>query len=418
MNVVPHNRAAERAIIGSILIDPQSYALMAARLAPDDFYDSANGRIWRAAGVVSKGGKEIDSITLTDADKEISPTYLSECRSETPSSINIESYVSVVEKAALYRKMLDAALVISQVAYSQPESVDESLDRAQSAVYALTKKRGKKNAVSASGAADQVIRRLDYLATNGHDAGIPTGIADLDTILSGWQNSDLVIVAARPSVGKTAFAVGSARHAAEMYGKKVAIFSLEMSAQSIGTRLLAGLSGVPVQDILRGKVSGSSWVRLATGVAKMLRLNITIDDTPTLTPAELRSRARQIKAESGLDLILVDYLQLIVPDRMSKEANRVVEVAEISRALKALARELNVPVIALSQLSRASEHREGGEPRLADLRDSGAIEQDADIVLMLWRQSDGGVVMKVAKHRNGPTGEVKLDWRPATVEFK
>jgi replicative DNA helicase len=193
---------------------------------------------------------------------------------------------------------------------------------------------------------------------------------------------------------------------------------LEMSAQSIGTRLLAAYSGVGVQEILRGRIQGADWIRLAAGLRKLMLADITIDDTPTITPIELRSRARQLAQQKKVDLIIVDYLQLMSSDRATKDANRVIEVAEISRSLKSLARELDVPVVALSQLNRSSEHREDGEPRLSDLRDSGAIEQDADIVLMLWRPSDHAVRLKVAKHRNGPTGEVDLDWKKETVEFR
>jgi replicative DNA helicase len=260
--------------------------------------------------------------------------------------------------------------------------------------------------------------------TNGEESGVPTGLRALDEMTGGWQKGDLVIIAARPSVGKTALAIGAARWAAQFYGKRVVIYSLEMSAQSIGTRLLASMSGVGTTDIMRGRISGANWVRLAAGVGKMKRANILVDDTPTITPAELRSRARQIKQSGGLDLIIVDYLQLMMSDRQSRDANRVAEVSDISRSLKALARELEVPVIALSQLNRLSEHRDVGEPRLSDLRDSGAIEQDADVVMMLWRpngQTHGEAVedikLTVAKHRNGPTGEVLLHFMKATTTF-
>jgi replicative DNA helicase len=314
--------------------------------------------------------------------------------------------------------MIQISHELAKLAYSRPESSDVAIDEAQSKLFALTSKRTAKMSVPTQQIALDVVRRLDHLMNLGEDPGIKTGIQGLDDITGGLQNSDLIILAARPSVGKTALAISAARHAAGALNKRVAIYSLEMSSQSIGTRLLAAMSGVAVQDILRGRIGKSQWVKLAAGVARMMRAPVVIDDSPTITPAELRSRARYLKANGGLDLIIVDYLQLMMSDRQTKDANRVIEVAEISRSLKTLARELDVPVLALSQLNRSSEHREDGEPRLADLRDSGAIEQDADIVLMLWRPAMFQVKMKVAKHRNGPTGEVDLEWRKETVEFR
>jgi replicative DNA helicase len=285
-------------------------------------------------------------------------------------------------------------------------------------MFAINARRSANSSVQTGTVAGQIMKRIDHILTHGDDLGVPTGIALLDEIIGGWQNSDLVIVAARPSVGKTALALSSAKTAAAKHGKRVLIYSLEMSSQSIGTRLLAAYSGVGVQAILRGRIQGADWIRLAAGLRKLMLADIVIDDTPTITPIELRSRARQLAQQKKVDLIIVDYLQLMSSDRATKDANRVIEVAEISRSLKSLARELDVPVVALSQLNRSSEHREDGEPRLSDLRDSGAIEQDADIVLMLWRPSDHAVRLKVAKHRNGPTGEVDLDWKKETVEFR
>lgn len=419
MNATPYDKRAEFALVGCALIHPNAFGACSSIVDAKDFYDPTARAIWRAAEVLTKKGIAIDPLTIsTELPNEISRTAIVDAISDTPIGADPKAYAQIVAELSVYRKMIDAAHEIAKLGHSRPESVDIAIDQAQRLVFALNSRKGARASVEVDKVADSIIERLNEVLTIGVEPGIPTGIELLDEIIGGWQKSDLVIIAARPSVGKTALAITTAKNAAERDRKRVAIFSLEMSAQSIGTRLLAAFSGIGVQSILRGRVQGADWIRLAAGVAKMRRADIVIDDTPTIAPAELRSRARQMAQHKGLDLVIVDYLQLMVSDRTTKDANRVVEVSEISRSLKALARELDVPVLALSQLNRSSEHREDGEPRLSDLRDSGAIEQDADLVLMLWRPSDHAVRMKVAKHRNGPTGEVDLEWRKETVEFK
>lgn len=419
MNQVPYDKRAEMALVGSILIHSNVYGACSAIVGAQDFYDPTAREIWRAAEVLTRKGIAIDPLTIsTELKAEVSRTAINDAISGTPMGSDPMAYARIVAEFAVYRKMIDAAQEIAKLGYSKPESVDTAIDQAQRLIFALNARKGARASVAVQSVADDIITKLDHVLSMGEEPGVPSGIAALDEIIGGWQASDLVIIAARPSVGKTALAISTGKEAAERHGKRVAIFSLEMSAQSIGTRLLAAFSGVGVQSILRGRVQGADWIRLAAGVSKMKRADIVIDDTPTIAPAELRSRARQMAQSGGLDLVIVDYLQLMVSDRTTKDANRVVEVSEISRSLKALARELNVPVLALSQLNRSSEHREDGEPRLSDLRDSGAIEQDADLVLMLWRPSEHAVRMKVAKHRNGPTGELDLEWRKETVEFK
>lgn len=419
MQKTPSDRRCEMALVGSIIVDPEKYVHASTLISSDDFYHSDLRAVWSAMERLQKKNIKIDELTLhAEMDAEVSRTVFGECVSAAPLGGSAEDYAKIVADLSVYRKMIAVAHDIAKTAYEKPESADAALDAMQSKVFALTSKRASQSTQRVDTVAQDVMRRLDSVMTNGVSPGIPTGIIGLDDIISGWQKSDLVIVAARPSVGKTALAISSARHAAHVHDKRVAMYSLEMSSQSIGTRLLSTFSGVGVQDILRGRVSGAQWPRLAGGVSKMLRAKIMIDDTPTITPGELRSRARYLSMNGGLDLVIVDYLQLMASDRATKDANRVIEVAEISRSLKQLARELDVPVIALSQLNRSSEHREDGEPRLSDLRDSGAIEQDADIVLMLWRPGETGVRLKVAKHRNGPIGQVDLMWRKDTVEFR
>jgi len=419
MQKTPSDRRCEMALIGSVLIDPEQYIGVSTIVSSDDFYYSELRAVWAAMERLNKKNIKIDELTLhSEMDADVSRTVLGDCVSSAPLGGSAMDYARIAADLSLYRKMIGVAHEIAALGYERPESTDMALDKIQSKVFSLTSKRALQSTQPVDQVAHEVMARLDTVMTSGVNPGIPTGIVGLDEIISGWQKSDLVIVAARPSVGKTALAITSAKHAAHVHGRRIALYSLEMSSQSIGTRLLSTFSGVGVQDILRGRVSGAQWPRLAGGVSKMLRAKIMIDDTPTITPAELRSRARYIAMNGGLDMVIVDYLQLMASDRATKDANRVIEVAEISRSLKQLARELDVPVIALSQLNRSSEHREDGEPRLSDLRDSGAIEQDADIVLMLWRPNDSGVKLKVAKHRNGPIGQVDLMWRKETVEFK
>ena len=419
MQKTPSDRRCEMALVGSVIIDPAQYLTVSTVVSSDDFYHADLRAVWAAMERLNKKNINIDQLTLhSELDPDISRTIMGECVSAAPLGGSAMDYARIAADLSLYRKMIGVAHEIAALGYERPESTDMALDKVQARVFSLTSKRALQSTQPVDKVAQDVMERLDTVMTSGVNPGIPTGIVGLDEIISGWQRSDLVIVAARPSVGKTALAITSAKHASHVHGKRVALYSLEMSSQSIGTRLLSTFSGVGVQDILRGRVSGAQWPRLAGGVSKMLRAKIMIDDTPTITPAELRSRARYIAMNGGLDMVIVDYLQLMASDRATKDANRVIEVAEISRSLKQLARELDVPVIALSQLNRSSEHREDGEPRLSDLRDSGAIEQDADIVLMLWRPNDSGVRLKVAKHRNGPIGQVDLMWRKETVEFK
>lgn len=425
MTTTPHDKTAEMALIGALLVHEEAFPAVSATVAAEDFYDPTCRALWKAAERLHKKGIAIDALTISsELPEEISRTTVSKAVSSLPMGGDWNSYAKVVADLAVYRKMIAAAHEIARVAYARPESIDIALDEAQKRVFALTSGRGVRSTLPTEGIARKILNQLDVVMTSGAESGIPTGLRALDDMTGGWQKSDLVIIAARPSVGKTALAIGAARWAAQFYGKRVAIYSLEMSAQSIGTRLLASMSGVGTTDIMRGRISGANWVRLAAGVGKMKRANILVDDTPTISPAELRSRARQIKQSGGLDLIIVDYLQLMVSDRQTRDANRVVEVSDISRSLKALARELDVPVIALSQLNRLAEHRDAGEPRLSDLRDSGAIEQDADVVMLLWRpngQAHGEAVedvkLTIAKHRNGPTGEVGLRFMKSLTTF-
>jgi replicative DNA helicase len=271
---------------------------------------------------------------------------------------------------------------------------------------------------------DETLSRLQVMQAGG-SSGVSSGIPSIDSIVGGWQRGNLIIVAARPSVGKTALATAMAANAAINDKKSVAIFSMEMSREEIGSRLLSSLSGVSLHEIRHGLLDMSALTQVMDTAKSIRESNLRVEDSSINTPGDIRSKCRRLAQEHGLDMVIVDYLQLMAPDKQTKDGNRVYDVADISRGLKALARELNVPVVALSQLSRSSEYREGNEPKLSDLRDSGAIEQDADVVLMMWRSSDISldvstepVHCKIAKHRNGPTGRAELLFHRPTATFK
>jgi replicative DNA helicase len=353
-------------------------------------------------------------------------TALADFSRQTPTSANAEQYANIVRRTATLRRLLDAATKVAEIAYQNPTDTDEALGRAEAEIFAVAREARRSSFTEMDDLIGAAISRLGWLRENrGASRGVGSGIDSLDRMTGGWQPSDLTILAARPSVGKTSLALNIAQHAAINEGKRVAVFSLEMSKDQLTTRLLAGASGVDIFRIRRGEVEGFDLARIAGAVHTLEAAKIFIDDTPTATPIDLRAKARRLAADGGLDLIIVDYLQLMMPTRQTKDVNRVVETSDISRGLKAMARELNLPVIALSQLSRASESREGGQPRLADLRDSGAIEQDADLVMLLWRpngQEHGAaeeqIKLSLAKHRNGPTGELDLKFVKATTTFK
>lgn len=432
MRKPPHSLEAEIGLIGSCLIDSDAISA-ATDIVSQDFSRSTNGAVWKAIKSISERGDVIDIVSVGEElvrNGQLEDiggyTALHDLVAQTPTSANVSYYASSVRTKATLRRILAAASRISEIAYSDPADADEALDRVEAEIYAVARTSKRKDFASMQSLVDDAISRLDWIRHNrGSGYGVGSGLASLDHMTSGFQSSDLTILAARPSVGKTALALNIAQHAAIKEGKRVAVFSLEMSRDQLATRLMAGASGVDIFRIRRGDVEGVDIARIATAVAHLEAARIFIDDSPVASPIDLRSKARRLAADGGLDLVIVDYLQLMMPSKQTKEGNRVVETSDISRGLKAMARELNVPVIALSQLSRAAEHREGGQPRLADLRDSGAIEQDADIVMLLWRmnnqehgQATEKIKLSVAKHRNGPTGEIDLTFVKATTTFK
>ena len=426
---MPSNTQAERSLLGSILIDHD--ILNDIELDPAMFWDRRNSLVADAIRQVHINNQAVDVVTVSDqlsAGGHVEDigglSYLSELTTATPTSINASSYFEIVERMAVLRGLAKAGARIVEVAQSGQEDVLAAIDEAERVLFQVgNKKRGARWS-DASDLMRITQGRINTIATSGARIGVPSGISQIDAVTGGWQKSDLVILAARPSVGKTALATTMAYNAASV-GKKVAIFSIEMSAEQVGARLLSYASSTPLQAIRHGGLDMMQIVELDQAAQRVAKLGIYVDDSPTASPSVVRSKCRKLVADQGVDLIIVDYLQLMSPDKSSKDSNRVNEVSEISRGLKALARELDVPVIALSQLSRMSEYRESGEPRLSDLRDSGAIEQDADLVLMLWRKTDPDflaasevVSCKIAKHRNGATGACDLEFIKNTASFR
>lgn len=432
MRQPPRSVEAESGLIGSVLIDDEAMGY-GADITADDFSTSQHRAVWRAIKSVYERGDPLDIVSVGDElqrqgniDEAGGYASLADFLARTPTSANAKSYAESVRTKATLRRLIAAATKVAEIAYEDPADAEEALDKAEAEIYKVARAIKRNDFSEMRSLIDDAISRLDWTRHNrGSAEGVRSGLAPLDEMTGGWQKSDLVIVAARPSVGKTSLALNIAQHAAIKEGKRVAVFSLEMSKDQLTTRLMAGASGVDIFRIRRGEVEGFDLARIAASVYRLEKASIFIDDSPVASPLDLRSKARRLSSDGGVDLIIVDYLQLMAPSKQAKDGNRVAETSDISRGLKAMARELNVPVIALSQLSRAAEHREGGQPRLADLRDSGAIEQDADIVLMLWRlngqehgQATEKIKLSIAKHRNGPTGEIDLTFVKATTTFK
>ena len=425
MHVVPHDQIAEQALVGSILIDPSIFSQMSELIKRDDIYNPGLQEVWGAFERLDSKGEPIDQVTVYEESKAYPgiANIITDTMTSTPYAGNPQAYAKIVADNAVYRRLIEAARKIAELGYSSPESTESALDRAESILFSASRSQRSGRFWTAPEMVGRAYDRIARIAAGESRAGVPTGIASIDRVTGGWQKSDLIIIAARPSVGKTALATTMAMNAAAV-GKKIAIFSIEMSSEQIGARMLSSASGVPLQKIRQGVDNGMDLARIAAGVYEVERADINVDDSPAATPGELRSKCRRLLSDRGVDLIIVDDLQLMTPDRVSRDGNRVSDVSDISRGLKMLARELNVPVIALSQLSRSSEYRESGEPRLSDLRDSGAIEQDADVVLMLWKKGDVAfddidetVYAKIAKHRNGPTGLAELQFHRPTAKF-
>jgi replicative DNA helicase len=431
--LAPQAVEAEQSVLGSILIDAEAILRVADFLKPNDFYRAQHGDIYESMLALHGQREPIDLVTLADElerrgrlEPSGGPGYLADLMNAVPTAVHAEHYGRIVERKAVLRNIITAAGRIAAVGYEEANDAEAAIDRAEAILFEVSQHRTAGGFESLSVLLGQAYDRLEYLHEHrGQILGIPSGLSQLDALLGGFQPSDLVVLAARPSVGKTSLALNIAQHAAVREAKKVAIFSLEMSKEQLALRLLSAESGINPRPLQTGFVDETDWSKIARVMNDMASAPMWIDDSPALSVMELRTKARRLEAEQhGVDMVIVDYLQLMQATTPSRDGNRVQEVSEISRGLKQLARELKVPVIALSQLSRSVEQRNSAEPRLSDLRESGSIEQDSDVVIFLYREADQNpdsevelVKAKIAKHRNGPIGEVPLQFRKENTRF-
>jgi replicative DNA helicase len=431
----PQSIEAEQSVLGALLIDRDAVIEVADFLRPQDFYRQANARVYEAILELYERREPVDIVTVSEALERASAlesvggsAYLTSLINLTPTAVNAIHYGRIVERKAVLRNLIGAAGKIAAIGYDDSADVSEAIDKAEQELFGVSERRVQSGFEALKSLLYSAYDRLDYLHQHkGEISGIRTGFADLDALTSGLQKSDLIVLAARPSIGKTSLALNFAEHAAVREGKTVGVFSLEMSKEQLVLRLLSSVANIDSQRLRTGFLEEMDFTRLAPAMSALAEAPVFIDDTPNISTMELRTKARRLQAESGLDLIVVDYLQLMQSTVQSRDSNRVQEVSEITRGLKALARELAVPVVALSQLSRQAEMRESKEPRLSDLRESGSIEQDADLVMFLWREKERGgededpegeiINLRLAKHRNGPTGETKLYFRKRQTRF-
>ena len=431
--IPPHNTDAEQSVIGAMLIDPETIMNISPILHSEDFYQPSYGILYDAMVELYMSGKPIDQVTLAEklreknAPSEISsPDYLVSLVTAVPTSANAQVYASIVAEKATLRRLIKVTDSISSSCYLDREPLEAILDQTERSVFDLVKKEGREDFKPIDKIVIDVLGKIEAASKNhGVVTGLATGFADLDRMTTGLQPSDLILIAARPSMGKTAFALNIGQYATMKLRKKVAIFSLEMSREQLVNRLLASASRVDAQVLRNGSLREDDWERLVEGAGDVGESGLIIDDTPGITVSELRTKCRQFQLEYGLDLVIIDYLQLMSASTRSRSENRQQEISDISRSLKTLARELEIPIVALSQLSRAVEKRDSKRPMLSDLRESGAIEQDADVVMFLYRDdyynkdSEEPNVAEIilAKQRNGPVGTIKLAWIPKYTVF-
>ncbi len=423
--VPPQNVDAESSLLGAILIDSDAIVKVADSLYSADFYDARHSTIYNAIRKLYEKHSPIDVLTVTDQlrstgelDMVGGPSYLTELTNYVPTAAHVEQYATIVAQKALRRRLIKASQDITTLGYDEAKSLQELIEEAESKLFDVSQKHVKQDIVSLETILSESFDRLDELHKDkGKIRGVPTGFKDLDNILAGLQRSDLFILAARPSMGKTAFALNLAHNIASKAGEAVLMFSLEMSKEQLVDRMLAMESGVDAWALRTGNLSDQDFERIGHAMGTLSEAQIYIDDTPGITVSDLRTKARREMHQHPLGLIIVDYLQLMSGGaRFGSEGNRVQEISEISRGLKGIARELNVPLIALSQLSRSVESRSPQIPQLSDLRESGSIEQDADVVAFIYREDYYNKDTErrnitdifIKKHRNGPTGGVEL----------
>jgi len=429
--VLPHSLEAEQSVIGSMIMDREAIVVASEMITGDDFYNKQLGIVFDTMLELNDEGRPVDLVTLQDRlkEKDVPPEvssleFVRDLITAVPTSANIKYYASIVAEKAVLRRLIRVNEDIANNCYLGKENMEFILDDAEKRIFEVVQKRGSGDFVPIRQVVMNALAKIESSAkNNGVVTGIPTGFADLDYRTAGMQPSDLVLIAARPSMGKTAFVLNIAQHVAFRQNKTVAIFSLEMSKEQLVNRLLSLESHVDSQHIRTGQLSESEWEDLIQSAGSIGKSNLIIDDTPGISIAELRSKCRKFKMEHDLSMIIIDYLQLM--SGSGRSDSRQQEISDISRSLKAVARELSVPVLALSQLSRAVEQRPDHRPMLSDLRESGAIEQDADVVMFIYRddyynhdtEKPNVAEIIIAKQRNGPIGTIELAWLPNYTKF-
>ena len=429
--MVPHNVEAEQAVLGALLIDPDAIFKVNTFVRAEDFYVERHQWIYDSIMALHERREAVDFVTLCDELERRErlvdmggAAYLTSLINSTPTALNIEHYGHIVERTSTLRRLIGAAGEIAALAYQDTDDVSEVVDRAEQILFGVSQRRSARDMRLIRDVVSEYYDRIDYLYQHkGETIGVPTGFRSLDKLLGGLQKSDLIIIAARPGMGKTSLMLSIAQNTARKYNQRVAVFSLEMSAEQLVQRLISAETGIDSQRLRIGNLRDDEWPTLIQATGELSETMIFIDDTPSISAMQVRTKARRLYAEYGLDLLIIDYLQLMQSDRRTE--NRVQEISFLTRALKGLARELNIPVVVGSQLSRAVEQRNDKHPMLSDLRESGSIEQDADIVAFIYRddyytpesEQPNIAEILVSKHRNGPTGMVPLFFKQELAQF-
>ncbi|HLH63769.1 MAG TPA: replicative DNA helicase [Ktedonobacteraceae bacterium] len=432
--LLPQNIEAEAGVLGSIIIDPEAIVQVSDFLRPEDFYRDAHRTIYEVILRLYEEHSPADFITICDELERLNKleevggaSYITSLVNQVPTSGNIEFYGRIVERTSILRRLIHAAGQIAAIAYEEGDA-DVALDKAEQLIFEISQGHARTDFSHVRDILADYMNKLEQLhERRGTIVGVPTGFTDLDRLTGGLQKSDLIVLAARPGVGKSSLALSLAHNAAIKHQISIAIFSLEMSKEQLAQRLLSMDASIDQQRLRTGWIEEDEWERIVYAMDTLSEANIWIDDTAGISTMEMRSKARRLQAEHGVDLIIVDYLQLMQATIGGKRnENRVQEISEISRSLKGLARELNVPILALAQLSRAVESRQSKVPQLSDLRESGSIEQDSDIVMFIYRddvynpESERKNIADIiiAKHRNGPVGEISLFFQASQTRFR
>ncbi len=440
--MVPCNVEAEQAVLGALLIDPDAIIRAAPIVRAEDFYLEKHAWIYQAIMALHERREPIDFLTVVSELERLGKlndlggaAYITALINAVPTAIHVETYAQIVERTSTLRRLISASGEIAGLAYDGSDDIDAVIDRSEEIIFAVAQRRMSRDMIPMRVAVDQFIDRLDYVQKHqGELLGIASGFYDLDKLLGGFQPSDLIILAGRPGSGKTSFALSLMQNAAMKNKRRVALFSLEMSAEQLVQRLVSSRAVIDSHDLRVGRIRDEDWPNLVRATGELSEAQVFIDDSAVITPIEIRAKARRLQSEYGLDMVIIDYLQLMTV--RGRIENRVQEISQISRQLKELARELHVPVIALSQLSRAVESRQDHRPQLADLRESGSIEQDADVVIFIYREKmyyptlekwkeankrgeypDKIAEILVAKHRHGPTRDVQLHFIEEQARF-